>query len=695
MEKRRAFLLMMLACFTMTMLVPGVAWAEDGVLPGEPIDSPFYKKYPPDSYIIDFVPKEDADLTDIEYHTIRAWNSFLEMVFSFYVWLCEFGIRLVNISFDPTTTNQMLGVVEEVLPSIERSVWNPLWFAVAALGFLACVIWWGMGETKRAALSVGSIILLIGLVPVLFAVIPEAMKQVNNVATVISGKVVSELAGVEKSKTKSVVIQEPTEAQQMQDQLRGRGVQWFYSKDLESTVQQTKEVKQAINQIDDALMKAFVYEPYLIANFGNRELGEKHFKELMKYGTDIEKRRQYLIEKGGINPQSGTAKNEDFEVFTWEGWKERTKNVLSAVFFAGVPLIAQIAFALLPMYMRFMAIAFAVLSVFFFLLSLWPSYGLREAAHHLYRVFSYLLMVVFYSIVLGIFLRIWIALQNPDKFSHLNLGGRVIVIAMLFLAFWTVMLYVKHKMMNIRGLSGRPIDMGVDDTKLTGSLNQAKWLVLVQGRNQWKKEVLAAQKVSEKFGEKVGENVKKAAIAANNKRKSLFRRQAELKNTLSKDANQVFQDMLKRNLDPTKESDRQKYIHTQPEKTGAVMEIKDWLDRPVDEQFNLPDLSTGKIAPPRPPQIGTPEYVAWQRSPELQRYWDLYRKTEQELHKREFQKYLKQREEYENSIWIARKFRRPPRFTPPSESRVLMEYRKRLLQKQMKNDGSDHPLKRA
>lgn len=693
MEKRRAFLLIW---FAIALLVPDVTWAEeDGLLPGGPIDSPFYKQYPPDHYIIDFVPKEDPDLTDIEYYMIQIWNWFLNMVFSFYVWLCEFGIRLVNLSLEPTTTNQMISIVSEVLPSIERSVWNPLWFAVAALGFLACVIWWGMGETKKAALSVASIFLIIGLVPILFAAIPEGMKQVNDVATVISGKVVSELAGVEKKKKSSVVVKEPTETQRVQQQLRERGVQWFYSKDLERTVQRNKEVKQAIDQIDDALMKAFVYEPYLVANFGSRELGKKHFKELMKNGSDLEERRQYLKEQGNIDPESGTAKNKDFEVFTWEGVYKRTKNVFASTFLAGVPLIAQILFALLPMYMRFMAIAYAVMSVFFFLLALLPSYGLREAAHHLYRVFSSLMMTVFYSIVLGIFLRVWIALQDPEKFSHLHLGGRVIVIAMLVLAFWSVMMFVQQKMMNLRGLSGRPIDM-VDHTgKVQGTLSQTKWIMYMQGR-QWKKVAEhKLKKGAEKSGEKTWEGVKKTAFAANEKRKSLFSRQAELKNTLSEEANQVFQDMRKRNLDPTKESDRQRYAHMYPDKTGAVLEIKDWLDRPMDQQFDLPDLSTGKIAPPRPPKEGTPEYAAWQRSPELQRYWALYRRTEQELHQREYQNYIKQREAYENSIWIVRKLRRPPRFTPPSESRVLMEYRKRLLQMQRRNQDSDRPLKRA
>lgn len=685
----------MILAFAITLSVPGVTWAEeDGMLPGGPIDSPFYKQYPPDHYIIDFVPKEDPDLTDIEYYMIQIWNWFLNMVFSFYVWLCEFGIRLVNLSLEPTTTNQMISIVSEVLPSIERSVWNPLWFAVAALGFLACVIWWGMGETKKAALSVASIFLIIGLVPILFAAIPEGMKQVNDVATVISGKVVSELAGVEKKKKSSVVVKEPTETQRVQQQLRERGVQWFYSKDLERTVQRNKEVKQAIDQIDDALMKAFVYEPYLVANFGSRELGKKHFKELMKHGSDLEKRRQYLKEQGNIDSESGIAKNKDFKVFTWEGVYKRTKNVFASTFLSGVPLIAQILFALLPMYMRFMAIAYAVMSVFFFLLALLPSYGLREAAHHLYRVFSSLMMTVFYSIVLGIFLRVWIALQDPEKFSHLHLGGRVIVIAMLVLAFWSVMMFVQQKMMNLRGLSGRPIDM-VDHTGIQGTLSQTKWIMYMQGRNQWKKAEHELKKGAERAGEKTWEGAKKAAFAANEKRKSLFSRRAELKNKLSKEANQVFQDMQKRNLDPTKESDRQRYAHMFPDKTGAVLEIKDWLDRPSDQQFDLPDLSTGKIAPPHPPKEGTPEYAAWQRSPELQRYWDLYRRTEQELHKREYQKYLKQREAYENSMWIARKLRRPPRFTPPSESRVLMEYRKRLLQMQRRNQDSDRPLKRA
>src|SRR5690606_40008210 len=106
MEKRRAFLLIW---FAIALLVPDVTWAEeDGLLPGGPIDSPFYKQYPPDHYIIDFVPKEDPDLTDIEYYMIQIWNWFLNMVFSFYVLLCEFGIRLVILSLEPYTTHHMI-----------------------------------------------------------------------------------------------------------------------------------------------------------------------------------------------------------------------------------------------------------------------------------------------------------------------------------------------------------------------------------------------------------------------------------------------------------------------------------------------------------------------------------------------------------------------------------------------------------
>jgi len=708
MEKRRALQLIVLTCFLVVLLVPKVTWAEgvgqDGILPGPIIDSPFYSKHKPDEYIIDYVPKEDPDWDDYAHHLFTIVNEALDWQFGFYAWLAEFSIRVVNMAFDPTTTDQMISILKEVLPSIEEAVWDPLWYVVAALGFLACVFWWGMGQAKKAAVSVAGIILLIGLVPILLSVLPDGMIKVNDVATAVSGKIFAKVAGVDPEQVKqeqqqqqqkqSVVYQKQpdTLAQEMQNRMNSMGIQWYYSSDFEQDLQYSAEVGQAIDQIDDSLWKSFVYESYLIANFGNKDVGTKYFDGLMAKKSDIEARRQYLVEQGKINTSDGTASNADFKVFTQDGLKQRIRNVMTATSFPLIPLIAMMIFAFCVLFWTVMAVAYASLAVVFFLLALWPSYGLREAAHYLYRTFASLLMKIFYSIVLAVFLKVWVALQDSSQFPNLNIGGRIIVIALVIWAYWLAMKVLRNKVVQAKGVfGGESIDAGVNElSTITGGLNRGKSVLVRQGRYQLRQGQQVAQAAGMKVGGTVATKGKQAGQKIGQtvaeKRKSMFRpNQAKLQNNMSHGANQVFRDMVNKKMDPTKESDRQKYIHQRPEAIGDVMEIKDWLNRPVNEQFvNLPDLSSGKVIPPRPPARNTPEYIAWKQSPELQQHWKLYQQVRQHVHRQEYQKYLKQKEEYQKSMF--RMFRRRPYFRPPTENRVLMEYRQRLLQQQGKRE---------
>jgi hypothetical protein len=694
MERSRIALLICAVLLIVAVLIPTVTYAEpvqektianDPFLPGNPIDSPFFTKYPPDKFILDAVPADDDDFSTNLY---VLTNDFLDDVFYFYMWFCELGIRLVNWAFDIGIAEQLIGIVEEVIPLLKTSVWDQYWYVLFAAGFLGMVFLFGRGEDRSAFNVFVSMFTILCLAPVIFTFWPGFMKQVNEVATYTSGQVLTQMVEVptlNENGNRSLVFKE-------QGSSSGR---WFRSEKLNRMV----EIRKSIHAVDDSLWKAFVYEPYLTLNFGDRALGEKHFEALMSKGTNKNERRVYLEKQGGID-SDGIAKNKQFEIFTADGVKKRMKYVFSATLLSFLPVFALTAFSFVVIYWTLLAVGRAVLMVVHFLLSFWPGYGVSNAAHYLYSTIAALLMKIFYSIVLAVFLRIWIAFNDPGRFPGLNLGGKVILIFLTLWAFWRAVVELREKVMQVRGIFGGQsrLDVGANEMEMVKSrLATAGHVGMRRAQFQLAKSVprkLSLSKAKKQVVKGYG-NVVDMAERINIGKPQ----QAELNSNLSQEARDVYEKMINttakdsdgriRKLNPRKPSDRREFMKMRPEFKAELHELSKWFENSANLKFDqLPDIENGKVLPPPPPKAGTPEYLIWKENPQLQKQWNMYTQVKRDLHDQAYEEYKKKRTKYENNLFLRMTTKRP-RFDQfrPTLRQVAKEYKKRV--EAMKKDDKE------
>lgn len=659
--------------------------ANDPFLPGNPIDSPFFQKYPPDKFIIDGVPADDDDFSTNLY---EFTNDCLDTVFYGYMWLVEFGIRLVNWAFDMGIADQLISIVQEVIPLLKTTVWDKFWYLMFAAGFLGMVLLFGRGEDRNAFNVFVSMFTILCLAPVFFTFWPGFMKQVNEVVTYTSGKILSqmvEVPTVESNGNRSLAFKQPEDNNDLTRSPLDPNITWVHSEELNHMV----EIRRSIHAVDDSLWKAFVYEPYLTINFGDRELGEKYFDALMSKGTNVDERREYLEKVGGI--QDGKTDNEQFQIFTADGVKKRMKYLFSSTMLALLPLFTMAVFSFVVLFWTLFAIGLALLMVVHFLLSFWPGYGLSNTAHYLYRTIAALVMKVFYSIILAVFLRVWIAFNDPTKFPGLNLGGKVILLFLTLWAFWKAVIDLREKVTQVRGLFGGQsrLDAGFNELEFAkGKLATAGHVAMRRAQYQ-----LAKRKLGKKNLSRARLQPKKPSNAPSTAKKVFERfgpKQAQLQSNLSQGARDVFTKMRQqtvkgedgktRKLNPMKASDRDLYAEMRPEYKAELHELGQWLDNPTNFQFHeVPDVEDGKILPPAPPKAGTPEYLIWKKNPELQKQWDLYTQVKRDLHDKAYLKYKKRLTKYENNLLLRMTTKRP-RFDEfrPSKRKIAKEYRKRM-----------------
>jgi hypothetical protein len=662
MEKSRITSLTLIAVLLLFCFIPLETFAEpaeDPFLPGGEIDSPFYTKYPPDKFILDAVP---ADNNDFSTNLYIFTNNLLDSAFYLYMWLVEFGIRLVNWVFDIDLGNQLIAIVEEVMPLLRSSVWDEFWYLAFSIGFLGMVILFGRGDNRSSFNVFVALFTIICLAPVFFKFWPGIMKQVNEVATYTSGKILNQM------------IETPDEKQNISPLKQNNRSPWIQSENLHRRV----EIRQSIHAVDDSLWKAFVYEPYLTVNFGDKALGEKHFEALMAKGTDTEERKKYLKQVGGID-ESGKTEKEEFKIFTDEGIKQRMKYSFSALLLSALPLITLAVFSFCVLFWTLLAIGRAILMVVQFLLSFWPGYGLQNAAYYLYSTVAALAMKVFYSIVLAVFLRIWIAFNDPDSFPGLNLGGKVILLFLTLWGFWIAVTELREKISQARGIFGGQsrIDAGINEMELAKGRLQKAGLV---GMRQTQSRLARLSRKKPNFTRSI-RGAKAVGGAVGGKVVELAKpKQDQLKSNLSDNARKVFNKMQQFGFDPEKEEDRLKFAETRPEYKAEVHELGKWFDNPDTFKFQkMPDVEDGKVLPPEPPKAGTPEYIIWKRNPKLQQQWDLYTKVRKQMHDEAYKKYLKKRHFYENNLFV-RMVKRRPKFDDfrPSQRKVAKQYKKLL-----------------
>lgn len=648
--------------------IPAHAFFAEDLLPGDPIKSPLYEKYSPDKLRIDYVGREEPD--GITEHMEERMYEFINMILNFLWWLyminVEMTIRMVNWAFSKELTNDLIDLLPSLLPAMESSIWEYLWKLGAAVSVLGAIILWAYGRTQKMVSTMVGLLLILAIAPIVFQYLPAWLKTVNDVSTELSGRIMVTMVKADHSKYVS---------QKDEDEyLKARD--GFYDAERNKKIMEeyrNKTTLAGIEAVDDAIWKSLVYEPYLFINFVHKDIGEEHIDNLIL--KNEEERVKYFREWiGGDGKVKDGEENEKFIFFTREWFIAKAALFFFVVLVSFVPSFALLGFSFVVLYWTGVAIGRAIMGVIHFVLALWPGYGFSEVGNWMYQTFAALIMKLFYSIVLSIFLAIWILIQpGGEALPSLGLIGRVIVVVFLLVGFWSAVEAIRNKTLNAPGLSGG--SMASADTGQS-EFGMFKRFMSMTGRKVAQPAgnlaLQGAQGISKVAGKGATKGGTALARVGLNKLKQRNLPKAIIAN-MSEEGRKAFRQMKRRGLDPLNEADRNRFTKDHPNLDGAVEEIARWSEMKQEDRAKITE---GEIPVPPPPK-NSPEYEVWRSNPEMVRNYSIYRQAKKRVHDQKYQEFNEQRKRYESSIF-RRLIQRRPRFVEPSQRAYLREYRRML-----------------
>lgn len=709
-------------CF-MGWLMPSYSFAAEGedLFPGKPVRSPSYAEYPREAYILDYVPPEDPSIFDKAHYVILdVFHSIMNLGWSIYLFVVEWVIRLMNLSFDDALFSKLFAFLEAMMPQFVQSIWTPLWFLVASVGILAVIFMWAKGSTSQSLISLFGMILLLAVAPAAITSLPSYLTKANELVTSLSGEIMGRLI---ESKGRSYLAGKKKELEQKDVQIRKEHQQLYSRKDLSEIEIRKQEKKldqankQLINEIDipsgqafttvlslhvldDTIWETLVKKPYYIANFGSVELGKTYFDRLMRLGTKKEERIKKLREWGGIDVDSGVAQTPSFSIFTSDGFGERGYKLIAANFLGLIPLYLIVAIALSILLWKARAVGRAVFFLFDGLMALYPGYGVRYAVERFLQVFAAFLMVLYYSVSLAIFLALWLRIQDNRAFGLSHFADQIFLILILIIGLWSA----------AKGISQR-IESGPHGRGIEGSSRGSFLPKLWMGGQLLRRAVqnpltrMATKGVTKSLIESAklaGEGLSKAGESATqyldkvdqfqemkeqvkrrlpDRMKKWQPKQMDLTANLSDESRQVFRDMMNKKMNPTKKGDLLKYLKQYPHQSSHVKELVQWLNKEPYEQVKETPKYDGDHIPIRPPKKNTPEYLVWMKKREWRQQYKLWLQAKKQVRNQRWKEYRQKKLRYDQS-WFRRWTQKRPEWNEPTRREVLKEYRK--LKDQMK-----------
>ena len=651
------------------------AAVSNDILPGSAINSPFYEKYDIDAYMIDYVPKDDLDVFD-EHRIYLALAMFLNLMFICYVAVVEFCIRMVNWVFDTKLTNSMIDVLSSVMPDVFDVIWDNFWLFLFSVGFLGICLIFAFGNTFKSIQKLLALILIVALAPLLPTLVPQFAKGANEVSTVLGGQLLDQMVvnKVAQPKDSSEAVRE-----EMGDNILGI-----------QAVEKSNEMQvlRGVQAVDDSLVVSMIYKPFLIANFGSVDIGEKYADELLKLGDNKEDRIKYLKRVGEIGP-NGVADNKEFTQFTADGIGDKFLNTFGAILFPGFVIVVLCGFSFFVLYWVAKGIGRGVVMVFHALIALWPGYGLQEAAQSTFQTLIAFLMKLVLTAGLSVVLAIWNEIQDPEQFPDLHLGGRVIVLALIILGVWEALKKLMGRLSHVPGAAGgRGIDTGMDEDGNLGKLAKTAGKQMLFDHNMKRaRESKGMPKPNDKSLPEKASRWMKGRIPYMKDRTAQFLspKQADVKANLSEGAANLYGSMIASGKNPTHMMDRHEWLRKNPDQKGVMNELEQWMSRPVSQmgrgEMSRPGELKDDVIPAPIPEKNTPEFLIYAKDRDWQNKRHLYEESLKEEREKTWAEYIKKKERFEqNSVggWVRRMVFNEPQPVEPSLHSIKRRYKEKL-----------------
>ncbi|MCH5584190.1 hypothetical protein MK805_04310 [Shimazuella sp. AN120528] len=405
------------------------------------------------------IPIEDYLNTSFLFHTLNA------LLWQLYLIAASFFVKWISWGFNMVIITHILTAYKSAMESLATSIWDPMIYLMSSVAVAWMVYYWISGKKTMLWTTLLNSILIIALSTSIFMKLPNFLRDVSNASADVSTTI---LTG-----------------------LMDKKIQKKISKNLAKSSAKDRK-KMALDIMEESLDGIFIDLPYMLINFGSPELAKQipwenvlnpplgksrnevlqdTYDKWVETGNCIELpngMRNLIGEKPikemkKIEEPKKCALRDKMKWMTADKAPERLGNSIIIIVFSLIAMICFVYIAFLTIIWQFIALGRGLLAAVYLLISLWPGYGMKEAATWGWSMIQALFMKVFYTIILAVYIIMVTALSSKtDEIGFLNIWLLAIG---LFVGLKIALSELRTKLSNI------PLGNGIF---LQGTTNEAE-----------------------------------------------------------------------------------------------------------------------------------------------------------------------------------------------------------------------------
>ncbi len=418
-------------------------------------------------------------------------TAFTTIIWWIYLYHSVLVIKLVSWAFSMNIVTYMLEAFKTTMNRMEATIWRPFMYIMWAVAVVWMVYFWISHKRTKLWSTIVNSILIIALSSTLLVNLPTYLQTVSDASTYTSVTVLAGLSdvqvpaslqnGAERPKN-DIQISKAKAEQSAFLSINNISALAYLDAKADAEARKASERQKLVQRsMDTSLYGLFVDIPYLLINYGSIELANKRgwkedpdkplYEKVFEAGKHNKSREEVLQDayKEMMAKKDTKGQNQMLWLTPAKAPQRFGMAILagSLSFFA---LLCCVHFALLCIIWQFIAMGRALLGAVYLLISLWPGYGMKEAAQWFWSMIQALFMKVFYTIILAVYINMVIALlSSADQIG-------IIVIWLLAIGIYVGLLQalreLRQKLTNIpfgRGImfkgAGNDAEIILDNAK--------------------------------------------------------------------------------------------------------------------------------------------------------------------------------------------------------------------------------------
>jgi hypothetical protein len=343
--------------------------------------------------------------TDAANLAFKAFFLITDGIWWLYLVIAKWLITVVSWGFTMQVLDYMFTAYSETLQGIQNTLWEPFKYLMWSVAVAWMVYYWITNKTTRLWSTFINSLLIIALSGTILSNLPNFIQSLSTTFTDVSALIMSGLS---------------------EDQ------------EDDPTANQDESTSKAVDLMKDDLFNFAIVIPYKMVNFGSVPLSQKtidgqdmRFWESVVSQDSYGKRQDKVIEF--FKAEKDDASKEKYSWFTKEDVGTRL-SFAALTFFAS--LACLLCFVMMAFYVimwQLIALGRGLLTAIYFLLSLWPEWGLELALQHMWGVIQAEGMRLWYTLNLVVYLNLVIKLATHMEDDNIGMLSVWLIAFLLFL----------------------------------------------------------------------------------------------------------------------------------------------------------------------------------------------------------------------------------------------------------------------